>query len=131
MGKETIKRKELFILIAVLLGFVILLFVANMYFRERQVTDKDKQEEEIEVVEGTISREPSQDEAEPEKSSETIGSTAFFIKPSAAEMLTALRESDPYAPQQPPEDSPPLKVMWPGYFFSFEQQDDGTTIVQP
>ncbi|RZW13853.1 MAG: hypothetical protein EX260_11090 [Desulfobulbaceae bacterium] len=92
MGKETIKRKELFILIAVLLGFVILLFVANMYFRERQVTDKDKQEEEIEVVEGTISREPSQDEAEPEKSSETIGSTAFFIKPSAAEMLTALRE---------------------------------------
>lgn len=130
MSKETIKRKELFTLIGVLLGFVILLTVASIYFRERQAANKDKQKEEIEVVEGTISREPGQEEAEPEKSSETIGSTAFFIKPSAAEMLTALRDSDPYAPQQLPEDSPPLKVMWPGYFFSFEQQDDGRTIVQ-
>jgi len=130
MGKETIKRKELLTLIAVLLGFAILLTVASIYFRDRHVTKKDEPKEEIQVVEGTISRQTAEQEAEPEKTSETIGSTAFFIKPSAAEMLTALQESDPYAPQQLPEDSPPLKVMWPGYFFSFEQQDDGTTIVQ-
>ena len=130
MGKETIKRKELFTLIGVLLGFVILLTVASFYFRDRQVSKKDEAKEEIQVVEGTISQQTADPEAEPGKTSETIGSTAFFIKPSAAEMLTALRESDPYAPQQLPEDSPPLKVMWPGYFFSFEQQDDGTAIVQ-
>ncbi len=115
MAKELIKKNELVILLCSLLAFFILLTLTTMYYRSDK-KDKGEKEEPV-VVEGVIAPENPEESGSPGKQPETIGSETFFITPTAAEVLTALRDADPYAEQPDLKDGPPMKVMWPGYYF--------------
>ena len=129
MRKQVIKRKELFILIGMLLAFIILITITSLFF-SRQSDKTEKPKKEPTLVEGTVSNgkqiAPVKDLL-PE--SEKIGSEAFFLKPSADEVLSELRNANEML-QQPPETSPVMKVMWPGYFFSLTEDIAGATILQ-
>jgi len=129
MAQQAIKQKELIILISFLLGFVILLSIAGLYFRDHK-TQPEKVKEEPTFVEGTISKSNQNENAQPEQESQKIGSNTFFLKPSAADVLSALREADPYSEPQMLENTQAMKVMWPGYFFSTQDDSEKTAIVQ-
>lgn len=129
MRKQIIKRKELFILLGMLLAFALLLTITTFFFRGRSDSTK-KEAQEPTLVEGVISTDKQNDSKEnTARKSQKIGSNAFFLKPSASEVLTALREADQQL-QQPVENTPAMKVMWPGYFFSQTKNKAGDTVVQ-
>lgn len=129
MRKQLIKRKELFILLGILLAFALLLTLTTLFFSGK--TDNGKKEKkEPTLVEGAIPTDKQNDHVgTPTEKSQKIGSEAFFLKPSADEVLTALRDADQLL-QQPPENTPAMKVMWPGYFYSLAKNKTGDTIVQ-
>ncbi len=116
MPKQTIKKNELIILLCSLLAFAVLLTLTTIYYRSGDKQDKSDKEEPV-VVEGVIASKNQSETEKPPKQSETIGSAAFFLTPTAAEVLSALREADPYTEQPDLQNGPPMKVMWPGYFF--------------
>ena len=84
------------------------------------------------MVEGVIAPQDPEKNGNPDKQPETIGSDTFFLTPTAAEVLTALRDADPYAEQPDLKDGPPMKVMWPGYYFPDQEiiEHDGTVSIQ-
>ena len=128
MRTLSVKKKELLILIGVLVIFAILLTVTALFFGSKSGNDHTSpKESERVLVEGVIAEESSHGNEKKTKSK--TGSQAFFLKPSAEEVITALREADDRL-EQPPEDSPVLKVMWPGYFFSLTSSESGETILQ-
>ena len=116
MPKQVIKKNELVILLVSLLVFAILLALTTLYYRSNKSLEKSQKKEPV-VVEGTIAPGAQGKNKEPEESSQTIGSGVFFLTPTAAEVLTAIRDADPYAEQPDPGDTPPMKVIWPGYYF--------------
>ncbi len=130
MAKELIKKNELIILLCSLLAFFVLLTLTTIYYRSDKKNKREK--EEPVVVEGVIAPENQKESGNPEKQPETIGSETFFLTPTAAEVLTALREADPYAEQPDLKDGPPMKVMWPGYFFPDQEiiENNGEVIIQ-
>ncbi len=130
MPKELIKKNELIILLCSLLVFFVLLTLTTIYYRSDE-KDKSEKEEPV-VVEGVIATENQEESGNPDKQPETIGSETFFLTPTAAEVLTALRETDPYAEQPDLKDSPPMKVMWPGYYFPDQEiiENNGEVIIQ-
>lgn len=116
MSRQAIKKNELIILIISLLAFAILITFTAFYYRSNEKGEKQEKEEPV-VVEGAIAPRDQAEPEKPRKESETIGSKAFFLTPSAAEVLTAIRNADPYAEPPDPTEIPPMKVMWPGYYF--------------
>ena len=116
MPRQVIKKNELVILLISLLVFAILLTLTTIYYRSDKKKEESKEEEPV-VVEGTIAPKEQNENEQPEETSETIGSDAFFLTPTAADVLTALREADPYAEPPDLDDAPAMKVMWPGFFF--------------
>ncbi|THB77512.1 MAG: hypothetical protein D6B25_06485 [Desulfobulbaceae bacterium] len=126
MKSNSIKGKELAVLVGMIIAFVLVLSLTGLYFRNRQAPEKNK--EDITLVEGTISPDQNQEHtnSEPVK----IGSDAFFLKPSADEVLTALKEAAGEGIQELPIEHPPMKVMWPGYFFSVERTESGEGLMQ-
>lgn len=116
MPRQVIKKNELVILLISLLAFAILLTLTTIYYRSDEKKEESEEEEPV-VVEGTIAPKEQSENEEPEETSETIGSDAFFLTPTAAEVLTALRETDPYAEPPGLDNAPAMKVMWPGFFF--------------
>jgi len=130
MPRQVIKKNELVILLISLLVFAILLTLTTIYYRSGD--KKEKSEEELVVVEGSIAPKGQNENRQPEEKSETIGSEAFFLTPTAADVLTALREADPYAEQPDLEDAPAMKVMWPGFYFPDQEvvENNGEIIIQ-
>ncbi len=130
MAKQVIKKNELIILLISLLVFAILIVLTTIYYRSDNNKEASEKKEPV-VVEGEIAPK-QQSENEPTKKSETIGSEAFFLTPTAAEVLTALRDADPYSEQPDLETAPPMKVMWPGYYFPDQEitENNGEMIFQ-
>ena len=131
MRKESIKRKELIILIAFVIGFILVLSVAVLYFRGHEPEKKaNNNGKEPTFVEGKIADRDNTSEQENTEDSQRMDTGAFFLKPSAGEVLNAMRDADPYSEPQLIEESIAMKVMWPGYFFALSQSDTGETVVQ-
>lgn len=124
------ERKEILTLIISILVLIVMVTGTGLYFRSKKDNGASKAKEEITVVEGRLPTADDQRQAKEKDESETIGSTAFFLKPSAEEVLSALKEADPFSHEQPDEDRPPMKVMWPGYFFSVAEEKMGTHILK-
>jgi len=115
MPRQVIKKNELIILLISLLVFAILIILTTIYYRSDNNKEEGEKKEPV-VVEGTIAPK-NQSETKPPQQSETIGSEAFFLTPTAAEVLSALRDADPYSEPHNLENAPPMKVMWPGFYF--------------
>jgi hypothetical protein len=129
MSKLPIKKNELFILVGSLLAVMILIGITVLFSSSKNNSDRNsKKESDRILVEGVIAKEGStgknQDDEQP-----GTGSHAFFLKPSAQDVISALRESDDKL-EQPPEDSPVLKVMWPGHFLSLTKEESGKALLQ-
>lgn len=128
MPKELIKKNELIILLCSLFAFFVLLTLTTIYYRSNK--NKSEKEEPV-VVEGVIAPENRNEGEQPEKQPETIGSEVFFLTPTAAEVLSALREADPYAEQPNLQEGPPMKVMWPAYYFADQEiiENNGEAVI--
>ena len=116
MPKQAIKQKELIILIISLFAFVVLISLTTLYYRSND-KEKPSEEEEPVVVEGAIAQPEDAEPEQPQETSEAIGSDVFFLTPGADEVLSSIRNADPYAEQPNLAELPPMKVMWPGYYF--------------
>ena len=129
MRKLPIKKNELIILGASLLVVVILIFVTVLFSGKSTGNGKNSKKENNRIlVEGVIAKNGSDGHRSKEEQSRST-SQAFFLKPSAQEVLSALREADDKL-EQPPENTPVLKVMWPGHFFSLTQDETGQSFLQ-
>ena len=127
MRKQVIKRKELMILGGTLLFFVILIGVTMYFFGGKTQKTEDTSTEPV-LVEGKMAKKDSTSQ-KPEQESQRIGSEAFFLKPTADEVLAALKEADNQL-KPPPENLPAMKVMWPGYFFSLTENKTSPGVLQ-
>ncbi len=127
MRKAPLSRKEWLVLLATLLLFIVALSATGLYFRNKNAKTTDPIEQ-LTIVEGVIAP-ADEGREEPEKPSTTLGSSTFFLKPSATELIAALRESGPFDSELPAEEDHPLQVVWPGYFFSLQEDKTGLGIV--
>lgn len=129
MPKLSIKRNELFILLGFLLSVAVLILVTVLFYGNNNGNgNNSKKESERILVEGVIAKNGSNGHEQKDERSQT-SSQAFFLKPSAEEVLSALREADNKL-EQPPENTPVLKVMWPGHFFSLTKDETGQDFLQ-
>ena len=131
MPKQVVKQKELMILVSALLAFVILISLTTFYYRSDKKDETTEEEEPI-TAEATISSGEQTESSEDQPESEMIGSEVFFTTPTAADILTEIRNADPYAEQPEFSELPPVKVMWSGYYFSDQQpvEIDDEIIIQ-
>ena len=131
MPRQIIKKNELIILLVSLLLFAILLALTTIFYRSGDKKDKSEKKEPV-VVEGAIAPAEQDENKQPEKTSQTVGSGVFFLTPTAAEVLTAIRDADPYAEPPDLEGAPPMKVMWPGYYFPDQEivENNDEVIIQ-
>jgi hypothetical protein len=132
MRKDPLSRKELLLLLATLLTFIVVLSAAGLFFRNRGNDSAEKAAKEIadlRIVEGVIATGNDRKSEEDEAAAVKLGSSTFFLKPTATEMLAALREADPFDGEALTGDEPPLQVIWPGYFFSLQEDDSGSAVV--
>jgi hypothetical protein len=126
MRKAPLSRKEWLVLLATLLLFIVALSATGLYFRTRNAQTTDPVDK-LTIVEGVLAPAEGQRD-DSEKPAATLGSSTFFLKPSATEILTALRESGPFDSELPTEEGTPLQVIWPGYFFSLQEDQTGVGI---
>jgi hypothetical protein len=126
MRKAPLSRKEWLVLLATLLLFIVALSATGLYFRDKNAKTTDPIDK-LTIVEGEIAPVGGQRDT-PEQPSTTLGSSTFFLRPSAAELITALRESGPFDSELPTEENPSLQVIWPGYFFSLQEDKTGLGI---
>ena len=131
MAKQAIKQKELMILVSALLAFVILISLTTFYYRSEKEDEPVEKEEPI-TAEATISSGEQTESSKEQPESEMIGSQVFFTTPTAADILTEIRNADPYAEKPEFSKLPPVKVMWSGYYFSDQQpvERDDEIIIQ-
>ncbi|MBE0582767.1 MAG: hypothetical protein IH612_03280, partial [Desulfofustis sp.] len=108
--------------------FIAALSATGLYFRNKNAKTADPIDK-LTIVEGVLAPVEGQQHDDPEKPAATLGSSTFFLKPSASEILTALRESGPFDSELPTEAGASLQVVWPGYFFSLQEDKTGVGIV--
>ena len=129
MPRLPIKKNELFILVGSLLVVVILIGITVLFSGNNNDSNKENNKESERVlVEGIIAKDGTNGNDQNDQPSRT-STQAFFLKPSAEEVISALREANDRL-EQPPENTPVLKVMWPGHFFSLTKEESGETIMQ-
>lgn len=126
MRKAPLSRKEWLVLLATLLLFIVALSATGLYFRSKNAQTTDPVDK-LTIVEGVITPADGQRE-DPEQPSTTLGSSTFFLKPGAAELITALQEAGPFDSELPAGEEPALQVIWPGYFFSLQEDKTGLGI---
>lgn len=121
--KET-KKKELLLLIAVSAAFILMLTSIGLFFKNKgnhaELSEQHQNTDGITLVSGIIAN--GKKPVQKPKTAKTIGSTAYFLSPSAEEMLSTIKQRIKTASPQTSSEAPLLKVMWPGYFFSLNKK---------
>lgn len=115
------KNKELLLpLVGVAVFFGFLAFL-GLYFQGSSAKKDAAKEEEIKIfkkVDITPQKNEANEEiADSDTSQNKPESNAFFLKPSAAEILDVMEGLTPVELDEKTHDFPGLKVMWPLYFF--------------
>ena len=109
MRKAPLSRKEWLVLLATLLLFIVALSATGLYFRNKNAKTNDPIEQ-LTIVEGVIAP-ADEGREETDKPSTTLGSSTFFLKPSATELIAALRESGPFDSELPAEEQMDIQVV--------------------
>ncbi len=125
MGKEPLSRKEWLLVLVTLIVFIVILSAAGIFFRHQSEKTADEFDR-MTIVEGRIPTAAERQEG-PAEPAVTLDASTFFIKPTAEELLAALREAGPFVADAPIGHEQPAQVIWPGYFFSL--QETGTDAV--
>lgn len=127
MRKAPLSRKEWLTLVITMLVLIVAVSATGIYFRNRDRRPAPNDEQMV-IVEGQLPSATTNNAEKPEEPPVTLGSTTFFITPSATELLTALRESSLIEEDPEVYGERPLQVIWPGFFFSLQHDSSGRSV---
>lgn len=123
------KHKERAALVGMGIGF--LLFVGGGIYLQKQNrrASEEIKEQEVKKVELTVRKSTSSPQQETEGASTQAVTSAFFLEPSPGELLEKLESLDNLREDVAKKTVLNLRIIWPVYFFSLDEQEGAATAV--
>ena len=127
--KEKIRQKRDMIIVVLTVIIVLLLIVIGTRMQKDHGMRQRAEEEATRIPEKVTFAPPKQVGEGGQKRSSKAATTSYFLRPTAEEMLTLIRDLGQAQLPQQNQKYAGFSVMWPCYFFQVQKEEGGRATV--